>query len=208
MTLPVEGVFYHTERHEITVTAGGDDYTVTENDFLSLRIAENGEVSGTKLAFAAEKLSCIKKASSFLSYGDLSSGRLSEKLKMTKRFTPEAIDATVALFQSKGYLDDAALAARFAAQLASGRLWGKIRIKNYLYQKGFSGEDIRAALETIGDFETRANLSMLVEREMQKNKYQTGDRASMAKLWNALYRAGYSGDEIRAALEEFKDLNI
>jgi len=199
--LPVESVIVHDDRHEITVSCGGEDYLITESDFLSLGISESGEVDCEKLSFAAEKLSCIKKAQSYLSNGDLSVRKLTEKLKA--KFVEEIISPVITLFIDKGYLDDARLAEQWTDELAEKRRWGKIRIKNYLYEKGFAREDITAALENADEAMFAENLVFLIKREAGSSKYDISDKKSTAKLCNFLFRTGYSWDEIRPALAEY-----
>lgn len=200
--LPVDGITVHDERHEIAVACGGEDYLITEADFLALGISQSGTVDIEKLSFFAEKLACIKKAQSYLSSGDLSTRRLGEKLKLTKSFGDDVISAVINLLTEKGYLDDSSLAERRADELAEKRRWGKMRIKNYLYEKGFTRDDINNALENTDANIFTENLTILIKREVAGKKYDLSDRKSKAKLGNFLFRAGYSWDEIKSALED------
>ncbi len=204
---PVESVIVHGERHEITVACGGEDYLITEADFLASGIAESGEADLEKLAFYAEKLLCIKKASLYLSNGDLSGRRFAEKLAAKNQFNAEVITAVTALFTEKGYLDDLRLAERFTEELASKRRWGKIRIKSYLYQKGFKREDIAAAVENADESVFVENLSYLIEHGVSGGKYDIADKKSLSKLGNSLLHAGYSWDEIKPAISDYINNN-
>lgn len=194
----IENIIIHEDKNEVTVTAGGVDYLITLADFASLNI-QSGYADISLLAFAAEKLSCIKKAESYLSYGDLSRKQLCDKLK--RHFNEDVILSVVKLLSDKGYIDDERLAVRYADNLAQKRRYGRTRIKAILYEKGFSSDDISTALESLDDDMLRDNLEYLLKT--QGRKYNLTDRKQKAKLNNFLYRLGYSWDEIRTAIAEF-----
>lgn len=198
MLLPVTSVAADTVRHELTVECGAS-YTITEADFLALKIAETGEADIEKLVFCADKLMCIKKAEDYLSYGDLSERKLREKLK--GKFGENVIDAVVSLLVSKGYLNDGELAARFAYELARTRLWGRKRIAQYLFTKGFRREDIANACESLDSDSLAENLRELIEKTAPKADLSTPKAVSAygAKL----YRLGWDWDEIKPALAEY-----
>ncbi len=198
MILPVTSVIADKASHEISVVCGGE-YRITEADFLSLGIAGSGECDTEKLEFCAQKLTCIKKAESYLSYGDHSEKKMREKLK--GKFPDEVIDTVIKLLVKRGYIDDTSLAARYASELARTRLWGKKRIAQYLFAKGFRRDDIENAVESMDDETYRGNLMALIDKSI--SKYDTDDRASVAKFMNTLYRNGYGWDEIRSALSDY-----
>lgn len=200
MKVKVTSVLADPSRHEVTVTCIGD-YTITEADFIRLGIAESGECDTEKLSFCADKLACIKKSQSFLSYGDLSERKLREKLK--DRFGTKVIDCVITLLTEKGYIDDEALSKRYAVLLAENRLWGRKKIEEYLYSKGFSRENSRNAVEEISEEEYTHNLHTVVEKNI--SKYDLADRKSYAKLTAMLYRSGYSWDEIRSVISQFDE---
>lgn len=198
MILPVTSVIDDKASHEITVFCGGE-YRVTEADFLSLGIAESGECDTEKLEFCSQKLCCIKKSESYLSYGDHSEKKLREKLR--NKFAPEVIDEVMMLLVRKGYVDDASLAERYVSELMRTRLWGKKRIAQYLMTKGFSRNDIENALESADDEAYHDNLITLIEKNI--SKYDLSDRNSVSKFMNSLYRSGYDWDEIRSAVSDY-----
>ncbi len=198
MLLPVTSVTSDTVRHELTVECGAS-YVITESDFLALRIAETGEADPEKLAFCADKLLCIKKAEDYLSYGDLSERKLREKLK--GKFGENVVDAVISLLAGKGYINDGELAARFASELARTRLWGKKRIAQYLFTKGFRREDISGACGSLDGDMLADNLRELIEKTAPKADLSTPKAVSAygAKL----YRLGWDWDEIKPALAEY-----
>lgn len=202
MLLAIEGVTVHEGSHELTVSCGGEEYLMTEADFLSMGISESGEADTEKLRFASEKLSCIKKAETYLSYSDFSEKKLKEKLN--GKFEEEIISAVINLLSEKGYIDDSSLAGRWADELVKTRYWGRIRIKNYLYEKGFRREDIENALGCVNEEALEENLSFLIGRESSGGKYDLSDGKSKVKLSNYLYRMGYSWDEIKQTLTRYE----
>ena len=195
--IPVENIIVCEDKNEVILQANGESYTVTNSDFVSLGVG--GCVDLEKLTFAAEKLSCIKKAENYLSYNDLSKRKLREKLK--KHFGDEVIEAVISLLEDKGYINDQSLSERLAVNLAEKRRFGKARIKAFLYEKGFSTEDIKSALDSVDEEKLTENLEYFIRTEGRK--YNLSDRKSKAKFINYLYRLGYSWDEIKHALNEY-----
>ena len=86
----VIAVCENTEKHEVTIKCSGENYLVTQADFLSLEINEGDyldEAQAELLEQLATKLKCIKSAFSMLSYNDMSSGKLRRKL--TQKYDKE-----------------------------------------------------------------------------------------------------------------------
>lgn len=198
MILPVTSVTADKASHEITVVCGGE-YRITEADFLSLGIAETGEADTDRLSFCDSKLRCIKKSESYLSYGDHSEKKMREKLK--GKFEEDVIDEVMKLLVKRGYIDDASLAERYASELARTRLWGRKRIAQYLFTKGFCRSDIENACGSVDDETYHENLLALIEKSV--SKYDLSDRTSVSKFMNTLYRNGYGWDEIKSALSDY-----
>ena len=82
---------------EAVITLYGEDYRITMADYEAIGIADGESVEDEKaslLAEAAEKLSCIKKAFTYLSYRALPSFKLFQKLK-TAGFSKDAVEKTI-----------------------------------------------------------------------------------------------------------------
>ena len=151
--------------HEAVVTAEGTPYTVTPSDLEALGITGPCDITPETLdalACASERLCCIKKAMDHLSYGDMPSRRLLSKL--CKRFDKTLAESVVGLLKDRGYLDDTALAARYADSFYHVRMWGPVRIKSELCGRGF---DSRTASEAAAAYEEKdhtENIMNLLEK--------------------------------------------
>jgi SOS response regulatory protein OraA/RecX len=84
---------------------------------------------------------------------DLSRRELSERL--VRRVEPATADETVATLARVGLVDDRRAAEHRAAAL-SGRGYGDAAIRHDLEQRGLGGEDVKAALATLGPETERA----------------------------------------------------
>lgn len=189
---------------EALVTVCGTDYRVTMADYLAGGFEDGAFVDDDGLAFleaAAEKLSCIKKAFVYLSYRALSVGKLRSKLK-TAGFGADAVDRTVELLLKKGYLDDRALCAEYAASLQRTKLYGASRLKKELYAKGFDADCINAALDELYADGEECGVDSAIKALLAKKfpGLSPDDREGRAKATAYLYRMGYSYDDINNAI--------
>ncbi len=189
---------------EAVVTLCGEDYRITMADYEAIGITDGEGVEDEKaslLAEAAEKLSCIKKAFTYLSYRALPSLKLRQKLKKAG-FTEEAIDKTIALMMKKGYLNDYELCVDYAVALRNSKRFGRARLLKELYAKGFTREQTEEAIEAaFEDYDTVAAVTELLEKKFPSLCAE--DRQARAKATAYLYRMGYSYDDINNAIEAF-----
>lgn len=189
---------------EAVITLYGEDYRITMADYEAIGIADGERVEDEKaslLAEAAEKLSCIKKAFTYLSYRALPSFKLFQKLK-TAGFSKDAVEKTIVLLTKKGYLNDDELCVDYAVALRNSKKFGKSRLCKELYAKGFNREQIEEAVEkAFEDYDEVAAATEILEKKFPS--LCTEDRQARAKVSAYLYRMGYSYDDINNALEAF-----
>lgn len=189
---------------EAFVEVGTSKYHITLSDLEKSGLEAGVEAEGEAiefLCFADSKLSCIKKALVYLSYGDLSSRKLRSKL--SKNFEDSVISEVLKLLTVKGYIDDGALCGRLAEGLQRFKLFGRAKIRSELFVKGFSAEDISAALESLDEDIYEENLSVLIAKKCD-NRSNLADFSEKKKLSTYLFRLGYAYDEILNALERFE----
>ncbi len=203
MRCVIEKIVFDDNRHEVTVTACGEEYIITEKDFFTLGSAEDGEVEIEKLAFAEQKLKCIKKAENILSYSPSSVSALAKKLE--KSFGGEVVEQVILLFIEKGFLNDSELSSRLASDIAAKRRWGKIRIAAYLREKGFIKEDITNAIDEIDESVFEENICFLARKRHDEGKVDLNDKKSISKLFAFLYRLGYSWEDSQKAITSIKE---
>lgn len=133
-----------------------------------------------------------KSAVNILSYADNTESRLREKLT-AKGYSREAADDAVQYVISRGWLDERRQAEAALRYLAGVKLYGKRRIFQELRKRGFRREIIDGCDFDGCDFAT--NCLRLWEK-----RGKTDDERTIAYL----IRAGYSGDDIRAARRLFE----
>lgn len=185
----------NSEKNEVTVKCSGEHYLITRADFFDIGINEGDFLSEEKIEAierAALKLSCIKSAFSMLSYNDMSSGKLTRKL--CAKYDKDLVLEVVNLMSDRGYLNDTALAIRYAESFYAFKRWGPARIKSELYTRGFSSCDINEALATVEDNDHSENIRHLLESKY--TKAQLEDKAVARKAAAYLYRQGYDSSDI------------
>lgn len=185
----------NTEKREVTIKCPGENYLITQADFLSLGITEGDFLSEEQieaLEQAVIKLACIKTAFSMLSYNDMSSGKL--KRKLTQKYNKETASVVTEMLVDRGYLNDEALALRYAENFYSSKKWGPARIRSELYARGFGSSDISNAIDRIEDYNHSDNIKALLESKYSKE--QLNDREILRKAAAYLYRQGYDSSDI------------
>lgn len=197
----VIAVCENTEKHEVTIKCSGENYLVTQADFLSLAICEGDYLDEEQIELLeqyANKLKCIKTAFSMLSYNDMSSGKLRRKL--AQKYDKDTASLVTELMLERGYINDASLALRYAESFYQSKRWGPARIKSELFSRGFSANDIEDALEGIEENDHGENIRYLLEHKYSKE--QLSDRDVSRKAAAYLYRCGYESADIYEILNQ------
>ena len=198
----VTGAFLDESAHEGELLVDGARYRVTEADYRSLGFAEGDFLDESALeavCTAAERLRCIRKAMDCLSYGDMSGKKLLGKL--TGRFDRELASSVVELLRARGYLDDAALSARLAESFYDNKLSVHSRIARRS-ARGFSPEDVAAALEPLEARDHTENIRTLAERKFGRLSFD--DYAQKSKAFAYLYRCGYESADITDTISKME----
>ncbi len=122
-------------------------------------------------------------------------GRLADK-----ECAPEDIDAVAALCLDYGFLNDAEYACMLARYYGV-KSYGPGRLKAELRRRGVAEEYWAGALELLDD--PAETLDRLLAARLRGR--DAGDRKEMEKAGAALFRRGYSWDEIRAAVNRYRE---
>ncbi len=189
---------------EALVIVADHKYKITMADFEASGIVDGAEISDVALSFlveAEEKLRCIKKAFTYLSYKGYSTRALGQKLKRNG-FSDTAIESSMALLEKKGYLDDYALCADYAVAIQKQKGYGVLRIKKELYAKGFDRDCIEAAVSELEETPEERITEILIRKFPHLN---SEDRQARAKATAFLAARGYNYDEINNAISAFKE---
>ncbi|XP_058744994.1 uncharacterized protein LOC131617756 isoform X2 [Vicia villosa] len=125
-----EGSDQMEEVGELTVPQTGDS---RERDFIRLDKSTNDvEQSAVKL-LASRALTAVE---------------LRKKL-LSKRFSPNAVEAVINKLQRQGFINDKLYAESFSQSRWSSSTWGPRRIKQALFKKGVSQSDAEKAVEVV-----------------------------------------------------------
>ncbi|MDD4772104.1 MAG: regulatory protein RecX [Eubacteriales bacterium] len=142
-----------------------------------------------------ERERAIKAAVNILTYADNTETKLRGKLAVRK-FSREAIDAAVAYVIGRGWLNEEKQAVAIIRYLADVKLFGRRRILQEMVKRGFRRSVIDGC--DFDDIDFTENCRRLWEK-----RGYTEDEKTRAYL----NRAGYSGDDIRAAKRLTKNTN-
>ena len=199
----IDSVIRNPDSNEVTVVCENERFHITGYDCEKLGISENGLIDEdvySALTEARERLACIKKAFDFLSYGDLTKRQLRDKL--ARKFPRGLCDDVADLFEERGYINDARLAERYAETFYEFKNMGLGKIREQLYRRGISREDIDNALSK---YENEDQYDRI--REYIAKKYDTSmltDDKYRRKVYSGLMRAGFSSGDIADVLRNFE----
>jgi regulatory protein len=144
-----------------------------------------------------ELLQAKKKAMSLLEHMDRTEWQLRDKLT-GKGFSEEAVDGAVEYVKSFHYLDDLRYAIRFVEIHHEQR--SLQRLKQDLYQRHVSEENIEIALDHIDRDDTAA-----LQRAVEKLTKGEGELSfqDKQKIAGKLYRKGFSLSDIKKELDMY-----
>lgn len=141
---------------------------------------------------------CKKLAAAILNRRPLSEQELRRKLA-EKDCAPEDIDRVTALCLDYGFLNDGEYAAMLARHYAA-RSYGPGRIRAELKRRGVAEEHWPRAMEQLPEPED--TLDRLLAQKLRGK--DPDDRKELEKAGAALFRKGYSWEDIRAAVNRYK----
>ena len=145
--------------------------------------------------------SAIRKGLDLLGYAKNTPKALAEKLRK-KGYSSEIAEEAVSFLVAKGYIRENEDAAQFAENLAMQRGYGKKRIQQELFRKGFSEEVIREALE-LGEFDFSEVCAKRIRSMGGIEIFETQETRSKAVA--SLLRYGFSYEDIREASDLLRD---
>ena len=150
------------------------------------------------LEFAEECSGATIKAVSFLAFGDNTAKKLREKLRQ-KGFSREAAAEAVRFCVEKHYINEEDHLRRLMEQLCERKKYGLRRIRQEVYNKGFSEETVNAVFEDCAaelDFDAAATERV---KKLGADAFSTPEKKK--KQVSSLLRYGFSMDEINRALK-------
>lgn len=145
--------------------------------------------------YSKRQQKAIRSALNILDYADNTEKKLREKL-FRKGYTADETDIAVEYAKKMDYLNESRFLEVMVYSLSNTKLYGKRRIIQELYVKGFKREIIAEA--DFSEIDFAANCCKRVK--MTKNNY-----SDVRKLYAALLRYGFSSDEIKKAFILYKE---
>jgi regulatory protein len=151
------------------------------------------------LEFAEECSNAAIKAVSLLAFGDNTAKKLSDKLRQ-KGFSRDAAAEAVRFCVEKRYIDEEDQLKRMMELLCERKKYGLRRIRQEVWQKGFSEEVLKAHFEeNAAELDFDAAVYDRVKR-LGKDAFSTPEQKK--KHVSSLLRYGFSMDEINGALKQ------
>lgn len=150
------------------------------------------------LEFAEACSGAAIKAVSFLAFGDNTAKKLGEKLRQ-KGFSKEAASEAVRFCVEKRYINEEDHLRRLMEQLCERKKYGLRRIRQEVYNKGFSEETVKAVFEECAaelDFDAAVTERV---KKLGSDAFSTPEKKK--KQVSSLLRYGFSMDEINRALK-------
>lgn len=132
-----------------------------------------------------------------LGFADNTEKKLREKLTR-KGYSPDSVEYAVAYVKKIGALNDKRFLEREATRIAEQKLYGRRRIEQELYAKGFARDDILSL-----DFE-EVDFPALCAKRIVKTRARFTDPR---KLYAALVRYGYTSSDIREAQSLVREMD-
>lgn len=186
-----------------------EKYTVTLADAKRLGLSELSdedfpvEFSDDELLETlCQKLKAIKYATYLLQFSDKSEKVLRRKMR-EKEYSDEIIDEALSVLRDGGIISDENLCLRKYLSIANTKLYGPHRIKNELFSKGFSSEDIKAAEES-AEIDFYELCHELCDKLLSSGKVNLSDRKEQDKFKAKLSRYGYGFDIVNSVISEFE----
>ena len=143
----------------------------------------------------------VKKGLDLLGYSKNTPKALLEKLKK-RGYSSEIAEEAVAFLVEKGYIKENEDAVQFAENMAMKKGYGKKRIQQELFRKGFSEDVIREAL-AYGDFDFSEACAKRIRSMGGSAIFETREKSSKAVA--SLLRYGFSYEDIREAKNLLSD---
>lgn len=178
----------------------GESLTVTINQIADYSIFTGRVLSDDEfkaLKADAEKVSARSRALRMLGNRPMSRKEVTDRLTQ-KGTDEETAEETADWLLSIGALNDEEYAGQIVRHYAA-KGYGAGRIRDELYRRGVPRELWDDALSELPDSE-----DTVYKLLKSKIKSENPDRAEITKAANALYRRGFSWDEIKSAVNKFE----
>lgn len=191
---------HQTSPGRLTVTlAGGDEIKSTLGVVTDMRLYSGREMDPSavsELKSASLRALARERALEYLSRRPMSCAELKKKL-IEKGEDEDVAEYCVGWLSEHGLIDDESYAAAVARHYAA-KGYGPGRVRTELSRRGIARELWDGALDAMPE-----NVDKL-DRFISSRLHDPDDRDEVRRVGQALFRRGYSWDEIRRALERHR----
>lgn len=191
---------HQTSPGRLTVTlAGGDEIKSTLGVVTDMRLYSGREMDPaavSELKSASLRALARERALEYLSRRPMSCAELKKKL-IEKGEDEDVAEYCVGWLSEHGLIDDESYAAAVARHYAA-KGYGPGRVRTELSRRGIARELWDGALDAMPE-----NVDKL-DRFISSRLHDPDDRDEVRRISQALFRRGYSWDEIRRALERHR----
>lgn len=191
---------HQTSPGRLTVTlAGGDEIKSTLGVVTDMRLYSGREMDPaavSELKSASLRALARERALEYLSRRPMSCAELKKKL-IEKGEDEDVAEYCVGWLSEHGLIDDESYAAAIARHYAA-KGYGPGRVRTELSRRGIARELWDGALDAMPE-----NVDKL-DRFISSRLHDPDDRDEVRRISQALFRRGYSWDEIRRALERHR----
>lgn len=191
---------HQTSPGRLTVTlAGGDEIKSTLGVVTDMRLYSGREMDPaavSELKSASLRALARERALEYLSRRPMSCAELKKKL-IEKGEDEDVAEYCVGWLSEHGLIDDESYAAAVARHYAA-KGYGPGRVRTELSRRGIARELWDSALDAMPE-----NVDKL-DRFISSRLHDPDDRDEVRRISQALFRRGYSWDEIRRALERHR----
>ncbi len=177
----------------------GEEIRSTLGVVTELRLFTGRELDGAaaeELRLSSHRALAREQALELVSRRQMSRRELETKLRR-KGVDPETAAYCGAWLLDRGLLDEAAYAAAVVRHYAA-KGYGEGRVRAELQRRGIPRELLDEALTVLPAGSEK------IDKYIASRLRDPGDRDEVRKLSAALYRRGFSGEEIRSALRRFE----
>ena len=193
------GQYSSLKQKETVIRTDEGDFPVWAKDaekyFPSLEAGEEIEESELLINLAARR-EIKKKAIRKISIGDVTKKTLISKLSREKVYgiyvEREWIEELVGKLARAGYIDDDGFARRYLEK-CTAKLWGEVKVRGSMHDKGFERETVDKALH-----EAQVDFTALAKEYIEKNL--SGESRDV--IWRKLSSRGFSSEVIAQAIEK------
>lgn len=191
---------HQTSPGRLTVTlAGGDEIKSTLGVVTDMRLYSGREMDPaavSELKSASLRALARERALEYLSRRPMSCAELKKKL-IEKGEDEDVAEYCVGWLSEHGLIDDESYAAAVARHYAA-KGYGPGRVRTEFSRRGIARELWDSALDAMPE-----NVDKL-DRFISSRLHDPDDRDEVRRVSQALFRRGYSWDEIRRALERHR----